>query len=121
MQVKNYKEFLNEVYAEDITKSSTPKRKERSKRVKVTFEKASRNSKIAYFKAKDPKGSGKQYQTSVQLEEHSGLSKDLSQQERVKLALEAGDVKIFCNCPDFLYGGYKYIAYQMDFGIRKES
>jgi len=32
----------------------------------------------------------------------------------------AGDLKLFCNCPAFLYWGYKYIAWKRDYGLRQE-
>ncbi len=39
--------------------------------------------------------------------------------EKIKLALE-DDVRVFCNCPDFLYGGFKYIGTQLKYGTDKE-
>ena len=38
---------------------------------------------------------------------------DLSVREKVRLAI-AGDLKISCTCPAFLYFGYKYILTQLD-------
>lgn len=39
--------------------------------------------------------------------------KDLSVEEKVRLAI-AGDLKISCTCPAYLYFGYKYIMTQLD-------
>lgn len=33
----------------------------------------------------------------------------------------AGDVKVYCNDPSFLYWGFKYISYLKGYGLRKES
>jgi len=38
---------------------------------------------------------------------------DMTVRDKVRLAL-AGDVKISCNCPAYLYWGYKYILTQLD-------
>jgi|688.fasta_scaffold155432_5 hypothetical protein len=40
--------------------------------------------------------------------------------EKLKIALEA-EVKIFCSCPSFRYNGYKYMAANLDYGLRNET
>jgi hypothetical protein len=42
--------------------------------------------------------------------------------EAIELAIEAGDIHVSCNCPSFLYHGWKYEATQYDFNYgRGES
>lgn len=36
------------------------------------------------------------------------------------LAKKAG-ILIYCDCPDFLYGGFAYIAHKLGFGLVRES
>jgi hypothetical protein len=45
--------------------------------------------------------------------------KDLSDKEFVNLILY-GDLQVYCDDPSFLYYGWKYMAYNRDYGIRKE-
>lgn len=61
------------------------------------------------------------YSVDIQLPDYSILSKlKGTDEDKLRLAME-GDVKIYCSCPDFSYGGYKYIADKLDYGTRKEK
>lgn len=55
------------------------------------------------------------YTVKISLAEYKDMieDKDLSVQEKVRLAI-AGDLKISCTCPAYLYFGYKYILTQLD-------
>ena len=55
------------------------------------------------------------YTVAIKMLEYADIAEDdsLSVAERVRLAL-AGDLKISCTCPAFLYFGYKYILTQLD-------
>lgn len=55
------------------------------------------------------------YTVRIKLVDYEDIAedKDLSVQEKVRLAI-AGDLKISCTCPAFLYFGYKYILTQLD-------
>lgn len=55
---------------------------------------------------------------TVQLGEMKWLmkQKDLDIGQMVQLAL-TGDVKVFCNCPDYLYGGFKYMGTELDYNL----
>lgn len=45
---------------------------------------------------------------------------NMSEQDIVNLAV-FGDIAVHCNCPAFLYFGYQYMAWQMDYGIYKQN
>jgi hypothetical protein len=53
----------------------------------------------------------------VQFEDFTELAKDkdISIDEAVDLVIDEGDVRVSCNCPAFLYWGYAYIDWQLDF------
>lgn len=55
------------------------------------------------------------YTVKIKLVEYPDLEEDedLSIREKVRLAI-AGDLKISCTCPAYLYFGYKYILTQVD-------
>lgn len=55
------------------------------------------------------------YTVKINLAEYEDIADDdsLDVREKVRLAI-AGDLKISCTCPAYLYFGYKYILTQMD-------
>lgn len=55
------------------------------------------------------------YVVKIQLVDYPDIEddEDLSVREKVRLAI-AGDLKISCTCPAYLYFGYKYILTQLD-------
>lgn len=55
------------------------------------------------------------YTVKIQMAEYADIAddKDLSVKEKVRLAI-AGDLKISCTCPAYLYFGYKYILTKLD-------
>jgi len=71
-------------------------------------------SKIAWF------NTGK-YVQKVMFPDFKVISKLRGQDlDKVQLAL-TGDVKVSCTCPDFLYGGFKYIGTELDYSTNKET
>lgn len=55
------------------------------------------------------------YTVKVKLVDYPEIAEDedLSVKDKVRLAI-AGDLKLSCTCPAFLYFGYKYILTQLD-------
>lgn len=55
------------------------------------------------------------YTVKIGLTEYKDIAEDdnLSVKEKVRLAI-AGDLKVSCTCPAYLYFGYKYILTQLD-------
>ena len=41
-------------------------------------------------------------------------------QEKMDIALDS-DIKVNCSCPDFLYGGFRYIATQLSYSTHREN
>jgi hypothetical protein len=118
------KDLIKEFLKSDLQKGSDVKRKKRGKRIKVEYRNTNKRTKTSIFKVTDPGGSGKSHEVRVRFPDYSQISrqrKNITREEKIGMALEAGDLKVFCSCPDFLYKGFKYMATEMEYGIRKET
>jgi hypothetical protein len=63
------------------------------------------------------------YTNSFQFEqwEEVGVDPDFNFNEKARLLLWAGNVKLHCSCPSFLYWGYQYMLTVMDAAIYPEE
>lgn len=63
------------------------------------------------------------WQVYVQFDQFNQLvnDHDLTAPEAARLMLWTGDVRVHCNCPSFLFHGYKYILTQLDASIYPEG
>jgi len=63
----------------------------------------------------------KDYDVNIRLEELPVISKMKgSDADKLDMAL-GGDIKVGCTCPDYSYGGWKYIGTQLDYSTYKEN
>jgi hypothetical protein len=64
---------------------------------------------------------GKYYTQYIKLLDIKDLDalKDLKKKDAINLLL-SGNIAVYCNCPDFLYKGYKYMAFNMGYGMFRE-
>ena len=118
------KDIIKEFFADELQTGADKAREKRSKGTNVQYIGSNKRTKTAIFKVKDPNGSGKYWETRIRFPEYSEISrqkKGITRGEKISLALNAGHIKVFCECPDFLYKGFKYMATEMDYGIRKET
>ncbi len=90
--------------------------------VRIRLDYLNPKTKTIVFKVKDLNGSGRYHEVRMRLADHKYLTRDseLSHADRVKLAIEDGNVRYWCDCESFLYGGFMYIATTLDSAIRKE-
>lgn len=65
---------------------------------------------------------GKYYYQYIQLLDMKDIEavKEYSKKDVVRLML-AGDISVFCSCPDFLYRGFKYMGKKQGYGMYKET
>jgi hypothetical protein len=81
-------------------------------------------TKTLVFKVADrgPNGSGRTHLSTIRMIDHRYLTKDddLSHRDRVDLAFNDGNLLVYCSCESYLYGGFQYIDWVLDYGIRKE-
>jgi hypothetical protein len=63
------------------------------------------------------------YTNSIQFEEWDeiGSDPDLNFAERARMLLWAGNIKLHCTCPSFLYWGYQYMCTVLDAAIYPEE
>lgn len=63
------------------------------------------------------------YKNLIQFEnwDQTGQDPDLNAIEKARLLLWAGDIKLHCTCPSFLYWGYQYILTVLDSAIYPEQ
>lgn len=73
------------------------------------------------FRTKSQTNPRKYYTQYIKLLDMKDLDyvKDLTKKEIIRLML-SGDIAVYCNCPDFLYKGYKYMGYNMGYGFFRE-
>jgi len=63
------------------------------------------------------------YTNSIQFDEWDdiGADPDLDFTERARMLLWAGNIRVHCTCPSFLYWGYQYMATVLDAAIYPEE
>lgn len=106
---------LNEFTAKELIKNSIRKKSLQSSEYSNTRPvKYLHRTKNFVFKIKD-------YEVNIRLEDFPVISKlKGSDEEKLELAL-AGDIKVGCTCPDYSYGGWKYIGTQLDYSTHREN
>jgi len=123
-------EILKEVMLGQLTKKTEKKRKSRANGVQTEyittkFRKGNLRIRTLVFRSKDSKTGSGQYHTQMMeipdYREISRLRKNISLKEKIKLAVEAGDVNVKCTCRDFKYKGYQWMADAGDYGIDKQD
>lgn len=113
---------LEEVFLDDLERDTEPRRDTRGDRVQSRFFKLSPKTHTASFKSRDPGGSGKFHQQDLRFPDFTEIGREnLPLEERLALAIQAGNVLVFCSCEDFLFKGYKYMGHIGDYGTRKET
>jgi hypothetical protein len=113
--------------ADDLFTSSEERRQMRSERIQIEYAGMShrvgtKRIKTLRFYAVDPEGSQKTHVVKVRIPDYKVVSrlKKMNTEDKIKYAVSAGDIEVFCDCRDFLYR-YKYIAYIGDYGIEAET
>ena len=113
---------LLEYYLSDLEQGAHQNRTERGDRVQVHFSKLNPKTHTASFKTRDPQGSGKYHQQDLRFSEFTDIGReDMPIEDRLELALGAGQVLVYCQCEDFRYKGFKFMGHIGDYGIRKET
>ncbi len=101
-------DILKEFMMSDIEGGADSIRVKRTRGIQVEYNKTDKRRKAVVFDVKDTRGSGKKHKVVVQFPDYSQISrqkKNITREEKVKMALTAGDLKVFCSCPDFRYKG----------------
>ena len=123
-----YDDFINEMMASQLVKISEPKRKVRGDRIQIDYQgmshrKKNERIKTIKFYAVDPEGSQRTHNVHIEIPDYRAVSRDKKWyvEDKLKAAVESGDIYVSCTCEDFLYKGYKYMADIGDYGIESED
>lgn len=107
---------LDEITRKDLLAGSDKWTKEKSKKIKrAVYSGITKNYTVLFRVPSVTADPPTTYTVKIQLAEYPDIAdeEDLDVREKVRLAL-AGDLKISCTCPAYLYFGYKYILTQVD-------
>ncbi len=95
----------------------------RSKKIKGSYYLGVMNTRgWIKFKTDSQYTPGKQYSQYIKLMDIKDLpyvEDDMTKRDIIRLMLQ-GDIKVHCSCPDFKFRGFKYLGYNLDYGIYRE-
>lgn len=113
---------INEASYKELIRMSERARKERAKKLKTEYAGVTQVRGWIKFRTKSQYTPSKIYTQYIKLNEAKDINKfkEFQRKDIVKLLVE-GDISVFCDCPDFLYKGYKFQAYHLDYGIFRED
>ena len=104
--------ILNEIQRKELVHLCH--RKNKFDPEKCIYKAFSWKSKTLFFKT------GK-YLQKVQIPDYSVISRmKESDEDKLKVAINTGDIYVHCSCPDFVYGGFAYLAWNGGYGIEEE-
>lgn len=118
------KKIIQEVFMDDLESDMEQKRDNRASRCISRYIGLNPKTHTAFFKTRDPQGSGKEWEQHVRFPDFTQIgrySKDFEgTEEKIALAIKAGEVEVWCSDPDYSMGGHQYMNYANGAGIRKE-
>jgi hypothetical protein len=112
---------LYEAFVKELIKGADSGRKARSKFIRIFYKGVLKTKGWIQFNTPSQYTPGKKYYQYVKLLDIKDIDnlKDLKKKDIIRLLL-AGNVSCYCSCPDFLYKGFKYMGYNMGYGVYKE-
>ena len=113
---------LNEATGKELLKNADYARKQRAKKLTTRYAGVTNSNGWIRFVTNSQYTPGKKYIQYVKLAEAKDMKyfKDFNKRDIVRLFL-SGDLQVYCSCPDFKYHGFKYMGYQMGYGLFKEN
>jgi hypothetical protein len=119
-QLFSFSEFLVEAKITDLMSLYN---RNRDVHFQIDFKGLSYRTKTFVFdiRSAQAKGADKIYEVRLRLLDFKHISRMRGPMEdKLRLAVES-EIKINCECSDYLFGGYKYIGTQLDYAIRPEN
>ena len=112
---------INEATKKELLSGADSARKKRAKKL-ITKYKGVNNDGCVEFMTNSQYTPNKKYQQLIKLNDVKDISalKEFKKSEITRLLLN-GDLSVYCSCEDFLYKGYKYMAWNMGYGLDKEN
>lgn len=114
------RENLNETKKSELIKKSLSSRAKKAEVVEVKFSKKKNVDDIVEisFSSKDLNSKNKKsWEQKIQLLD---LKYDNLDESEIEKSLKSS-LKVYCECPDFLFKGFKYIATKNEYGIEEEN
>lgn len=119
-------EYLDELYAGDITAGADKARSARAKRCKVkyrglVFRNAKSKTVMLVFDSQDPMGTGRSHEVKVEIPEYE-FETGKAYTDYVDSLSKAlkGDIRVHCSCEDYLYKGFTYMSWRFNYGFVPE-
>lgn len=119
-QILSFSDFINEAKVSELIDQYNLKR---DVNFQIVFKGLSYRTKTFVFDihSAQPKGADKIYEVRLRLLDFKHISKMRGPMaDKLRLAVES-EVKVNCDCPSYLYSGFKYIGTQLDYSIRTEN
>jgi len=120
--ILNLKDFeLLETNKSELIKLADSSRYEKSLKIKVTFDGATLKKDVLTikFESIDLEGiAGHSWSQIIKMEDLD-ISNNLTKKDLKNILLKS-QIKVNCDCKDFLYKGYKYIGTQKGYSIENE-
>lgn len=109
---------MNETTRKELLSDMEFKRKKRADNYSAIYQSVNPVDFTIYYTVDGDKPT--KWNQTVQLTDMKWLrkEKDMTVNDMLRLAL-TGDLKVFCNCPDFLYGGFKYMGTELGYNLGK--
>jgi hypothetical protein len=109
-------ERLDEATRKDLLSDMEIKRKKRADSYAAIYQSVNPVDFTIYYTADGDKPT--KWNQTIRLEDMKWLIKDKDTvlKDKLRLAL-TGELKVFCNCPDFLYGGFKYMGTELGYNL----
>lgn len=113
---------INEASRKELISGADAARLARSKKLTTKYIGVTNSRGWITFKTNSQYTPGKKYTQYIKLNEAKDMKyfKEFNKRDIVRLFL-SGDLSVWCSCPDFKYHGFKYMGYQMGYGIYKEN
>lgn len=116
--------FLNEARLNRLagmTRSQTPKLASRSDFVKTDYIGISKFG-IFNFRTSSQSSPGNYWYQTLEIPDFQAKIEDSEINSNfIQNLIQTEDIKVFCDCPSFLYWGFKYKAWNKDYGIEPEN
>ncbi len=113
---------INEATRKELISGAESARKNRAKKLTTRYIGITQGRGWITFKTNSQYTPSLKYTQYIKLNEAKDMKyfKEFKKRDIIRLFM-SGDLSVYCSCPDFKYHGYKYMGYQMGYGIFKEN
>jgi hypothetical protein len=112
---------INEASRRELLDGADYARKQRAKKLHTRYMGVSQHRGWITFQTNSQYTPGIKYTQYVKINDAKDMKyfKEFNKRDIIRLFL-SGDLSVHCTCPDYKFRGFKYMGYQMGYGIFKE-